>query len=72
MTIVIFPGGQYAKKGLILNLPNDIESVISQLPQNVKNTQYLIATFDRDNKFPKEVKATQVSVAKVQCCFILA
>lgn len=62
-------GGQYAEKGLILNLPNDIES---QLPQNVKNTPYLIAKFDRDNTFPKEVKAMQVSVAKVQCCFIVA
>jgi hypothetical protein len=37
MTIVILPGGQYVEKGLILNLPNDIESVISQLPQNVEN-----------------------------------
>jgi hypothetical protein len=27
MTIVILPGGQYVEKGLILNLPNDIESV---------------------------------------------
>ena len=37
MTIIILPGGQYAEEGLILNLPNDIESVISQLPQNVEN-----------------------------------
>lgn len=66
MTIVILPSVQYAKKGLILNLPNDIESVFSQLPQNVKNTPYLIAKFDRENKFPKEVKTLQVSVAKVQ------
>jgi hypothetical protein len=32
MTIIILPGGQYAEEGSILNLPNDIESVISQLP----------------------------------------
>jgi hypothetical protein len=49
-----------------LNLPNDIESVISQLPQNVDNAPYFIVKFERNNKFPKEVKTMQVSVAKVQ------
>ena len=36
MTIVVLPGGQYAEKGLILNLPNDIDSIISQLPQKMQ------------------------------------
>ena len=66
MTIMILPGGQYAEEGLILNLPNDIESVISQLPQNVENAPYLIVKFERNNKFPKEVKTMHVSVANVQ------
>lgn len=32
MTLVVLPGGQYAEKGLVLNLPSDIHDVANQLP----------------------------------------
>ena len=32
MTIVMLPGGQYAEKGLVLNLPAEIQHLVSQLP----------------------------------------
>lgn len=27
MTLVVLPGGQYAEKGLVLNLPSDVQNV---------------------------------------------
>lgn len=32
MTLVVLPGGQYAEKGLVLNLPSDVQNVANQLP----------------------------------------
>ena len=32
MTLVVLPGGQYAEKGLVLNLPSDVQNVADQLP----------------------------------------
>ena len=31
MTIVLLPGGQYAEKGLIVDLPQDLESFVGKL-----------------------------------------
>ena len=33
MTMIILPGGQYAEKGLVLNIPVNVTQVTSQLPQ---------------------------------------
>jgi hypothetical protein len=32
MTMIILPGGQFAEKGLVLNLPVDIQAIMNQLP----------------------------------------
>lgn len=33
-TVIILPGGQYAQKGVGLDLPSNVQKITSQLPQS--------------------------------------
>ena len=47
-TFIILPGGQYAEKGLMLNLPVDISAVTSQLPSLLQHNTCAV-TFEAGN-----------------------
>ena len=46
ITLIILPGGQYAEKGLVLNMPVNITQINSQLPQLQHNTTCLVSFDD--------------------------
>lgn len=46
MTLTLLPGGQYAQKGLILNLPVNIENIIEQFPQNLEQCPLIDLKFE--------------------------
>ncbi len=49
MTIIILPGGQLAEKGLVLNLPLDIQCIINQIPAYYTNSSMLmVVDFEQD------------------------
>lgn len=37
MTLIVLPGGQFAEKGLVLNLPTDVQNIANQLPRKCEN-----------------------------------
>ena len=41
MTIIILPGGQFCEKGLVLNLPTNVQTIASQLPNDIDSTSLL-------------------------------
>lgn len=45
MSIHILPGGQYAEKGLILNLPSNIQDIANQLPRHFNDDYTLSVHF---------------------------
>lgn len=49
MTLTLLPGGQYAQKGLILNLPVNIENIFEQFPQNLEQCPLIDLKFEYSN-----------------------
>ncbi|XP_048731467.2 uncharacterized protein LOC125648408 [Ostrea edulis] len=49
MTLIFLPGGQYAQKGLVLNLPVNIENIIEQFPQNLEQCPLIELKFENSN-----------------------
>lgn len=47
-TVIILPGGQYAQKGVGLDLPSNVQKITSQLPQRVNNTSVFSVKFMRN------------------------
>lgn len=39
--ILILPGGQYSEKGLVLNLPSNVQLVANQLPQSTRDVNLI-------------------------------
>ena len=49
MTIVVLPGGQFAEKGLIFNLPTEIQSICHQLPSSSNIEDIMAVNFMHNN-----------------------
>lgn len=41
MSLLILPGGQYGEKGLVLNLPSNVQLVANQLPQSTRDVNLI-------------------------------
>lgn len=65
MTLVILPGGQYAEKRLVLNLPSNISIVASQLLHSFTNDSYVTVCFDKESRIPVDIKSRLVFVKKI-------
>ena len=51
MTIIILPGGQFAEKGLVLNLPTDVQNIANQLPCKSDNLDLIAVQFLHQDKY---------------------
>jgi len=45
MTILILSGGHFAEKGLVLNLPSNVQSIANQLPPNVSDFNTVVVNY---------------------------
>lgn len=54
MTLVVLPGGQYAEKGLVLNLPSDVQNVANQLPVRFTHSDMVGVKFIDDKHVPDD------------------
>lgn len=54
MTLVVLPGGQYAEKGLVLNLPSDVQNVANQLPVRFAHSDMVGVKFIDDKHVPDD------------------
>ncbi|KAJ8309649.1 hypothetical protein KUTeg_012806 [Tegillarca granosa] len=45
MTLIVLPGGQYAEKGLVLNLPSNVQTIATQLPKSSQNVDILLIRY---------------------------
>lgn len=62
LSIHILPGGQYAEKGLVLNLPMNVQEIANQLPRILKKMQLFLCIFYIVNQ-PSLINT--LSVAKI-------
>jgi hypothetical protein len=51
MTIIVLPGGQFAEKGLVLNLPTDVQNIASQLPRLCKDLDLISVHFMHQDRY---------------------
>lgn len=51
MTVIVLPGGQFAEKGLILNLPSDVQTVANQLPHDYRNMDLMAVHYLHQDKY---------------------
>ncbi|CAC5406345.1 unnamed protein product [Mytilus coruscus] len=45
MTLIVLPRGQYAEKGLVLNLPSNVQTIATQLPKSTQNVDILLIKY---------------------------
>ena len=48
MSVNLLPGGQYAEKGLILNLLAPIQDIVTKLPLNAESVSYVVVGFEKN------------------------
>lgn len=51
MTLIVLPGGQFAEKGLVLNLPTDVQNIANQLPRKCENLDLITAHFVHQDRY---------------------
>lgn len=51
MTLIVLPGGQFAEKGLVLNLPTDVQKIANQLPRKCENLDLITAHFVHQDRY---------------------
>ena len=66
MTIIILPGGQMAEKGLVLNLPTNVQIIANQLPLNVDDTCIVTVNYEHNSYVESENFRYKASPSKVK------
>jgi hypothetical protein len=55
MTMLILPGGQFAEKGMVLNLPMNVSPVVEQLTKLTNSTSMCVVNFEAGKTKPSSV-----------------
>lgn len=55
MTMLILPGGQFAEKGMVLNLPMNVTPVVQQLSKLTNSTSICVVNFEAGKTKPSSV-----------------
>lgn len=66
MTVIILPGGQMAEKGLILNLPTNVQVIANQLPEGINDGCFFAVNFEHKGYVESEKFKYFVSPQKVK------
>lgn len=62
----MLPGGQYAEKRLLLNVPAQTEEVLCKLPLNDQDVSHVIINFEKVSSNPKQVREHPVSMGNIR------
>ena len=66
MSVILLPGGQYAEKGLILNLPAPIQDIVTKLPLNTESVSHVVVGFEKNGSNTHPVVGHSVCLPKIK------